>query len=205
VSGQAGARRRTRSVDRRTSLVDAALAAFVAKGVSGASVDDIVAAAGVAKGTFYLYFGSKDEVVSAVAARLMEAVGDAVEAAATARGRSAVERVRALGSAVAQVGQSTHERDLVEFIHRPGNLTVHEQMSERIMTRLAPALAAVIAEGIAEGSFRPQDPGLAATFVLGAFTRIHDKVTTPEQLPAFLAELDTFVLRGLGYDGETAR
>jgi AcrR family transcriptional regulator len=198
---RAGRRRRTRSADRRSALVDAALAAFVARGVSGTSVDDIVATAGVAKGTFYLYFGSKDEAISAVAERMVEAVGDAVEAAAIARGHSAVERVLALGGAMAQVGHASHERDLLAFIHRPENRTVHEQMSDRIMTRLAPTLAAIIGDGIAEGSFRPQDPDLAASFVLGAFSRIHDLVTTPEQLPAALTELNAFVLGGLGHDG----
>ncbi len=198
---RAGGRRRTRSADRRSALIDAALAVFIAKGVSGASVDDVVTTAGVAKGTFYLYFGSKDEVISAVAERMVAAVGDAVEAAAATGQGSAFERVLALGGAMAQVGHTAHERDLLEFIHRPENRTVHEQMSDRIMARLAPTLAGIIGDGVAEGSFRPQDPDLAANFVLGAFSRLHDLVTAPEELPAALAELNAFVLRGLGRNG----
>ena len=45
------------------ALLEAAVAVFSAKGVSAASVDDIVRAAGVAKGTFYLYFATKDDAV----------------------------------------------------------------------------------------------------------------------------------------------
>jgi AcrR family transcriptional regulator len=199
MASRSGSRRRTRSTDRRAELVEAALASFVAKGVTGASVDDIVAAAGVAKGTFYLYFASKDEAVTAVAERMVEAVGDRVEAAAGAPDRSAVERLLALGEAMADVGRPAHERDLLEFIHRPENLTVHEQMSDRIMARLAPTLTTIIGDGVDDGTFCRQDAALAATFVLGVFSRLHDAVRTPEDLPRALAELDAFVLRGLGH------
>ena len=52
------------------------------KGVSATSVDDIVSAAGVAKGTFYLYFATKDDVVNAVASSLVESVAQRIEAIA---------------------------------------------------------------------------------------------------------------------------
>lgn len=42
---------------RRGELLDAALRVFCTSGIAGASVEEITAAAGVAKGTFYLYFG----------------------------------------------------------------------------------------------------------------------------------------------------
>jgi AcrR family transcriptional regulator len=192
-------RRRTRSSDRRADLVEAALTSFVAKGVSGTSVDDIVGAAGVAKGTFYLYFGSKDEVVAAVAERMVERVADVVESTALTPGRSPAERLLALGRAMADVGGAQHERDLVEFIHRPGNLAVHEQMSGRIMTRLTPTLVQVVEDGVADGTFCAQDPELAALFALGAFSRLHDVIREPKDLPRALAQLDAFVLRGLGH------
>jgi AcrR family transcriptional regulator len=42
--------------ERRAQLVHAAREVFGAKGYHDATVDDITRAAGVAKGTFYLYF-----------------------------------------------------------------------------------------------------------------------------------------------------
>ena len=60
-----------RTVDRtarRSQLVAAATEVFGEKGVSGATVADIVRAAGVAQGTFYLHFESKDDVIVAVVA-----------------------------------------------------------------------------------------------------------------------------------------
>jgi AcrR family transcriptional regulator len=47
-------------------LLAAAVAVFARKGYRRASISDIIAAAGVARGTFYLYFKSKDAVFLAI-------------------------------------------------------------------------------------------------------------------------------------------
>jgi len=192
------ARREARGKD----LVDAALAVFSSKGVGATSVDDIVRAAGVAKGTFYLYFSTKDDAVNAVAERMVEGVADRIEALANAPDRSPLERLLAFGAGIREVGGEPHERDLIEVFHRPENRAVHDRMSERAVARLAPATAAIIADGIAQGLFRPQDPGRAAAYVLACFGSLHDVVGDVADVPAATEELNTFVLRGLGYDGQ---
>jgi AcrR family transcriptional regulator len=50
-----------------------------ARGVAATSVDDIVETAGVAKGTCYLYFPTKDDAVTAVAERMVIGVAERVE------------------------------------------------------------------------------------------------------------------------------
>ena len=187
---------------RRQELVDAAVAVFSAKGVSAASVDDIVRAAGVAKGTFYLYFTTKDDAVNAVAAAMVEGVAARVEAAATDPSRSPVERLLAFGAGVREVGDEPYERELVEVFHRPENRLLHDRMGEQALVRLAPVIAAIIADGIEAGQFRPQDPRAAATYVMACFGSLHEVVSDPADVPEAIHELNAFVLRGLGYDGE---
>jgi len=63
-------------------------------------------------------------------------------------------------------------------------------------------LSTIIGHGIAANLFRPQDPRLAAAFVLGTFSSLHHVVTSPHEMPAAIAQLDSFLLRGLGYEGE---
>ena len=70
------------AIDKRTALLDAAEAVLVEQGLVGATVDQITARAGVAKGTFYLYFRSKDEVVGALQERLWDGLVEASVAAA---------------------------------------------------------------------------------------------------------------------------
>lgn len=53
---------------RRRQILDAALLCFREKGFAGASIGDICKLAGMSPGHLYHYFGSKDEIVTAIAA-----------------------------------------------------------------------------------------------------------------------------------------
>jgi AcrR family transcriptional regulator len=200
--GTIAARAAERRESRKGALVDAALDTFMDRGVASSSVDDIVDAAGVAKGTFYLYFRTKDDVVNAVAERHVGGVADIVEAAAATPGLSPVDRLRTLGRSVGQVGNDPHERELIAVFHRPENRAIHDRLTERILDRLLVTVETIVADGIAEGQFAPQDPRLAAGFVLATFASLHDLVGDDADVGRVTSELDAFVLRGLGYDGE---
>jgi AcrR family transcriptional regulator len=186
---------------RRQQLVEAAIAVFSAKGLQATSVDEIVSQAGVAKGTFYLYFATKDDIVTAIAERLVEGVAERIEAAAATPGLSPVQRIAAITDALTEVGAQAFERDVLEIIHRPENRLVHDRMSEHVTTRLAPTVTGIIADGIASGVFAPQDARRAAVFVLGTFGQLHEVVTGPADLAEASAHLHVFVLRGLGHTG----
>ena len=62
--------RLARSV-RREQILDAATQAFCRGGYHGTSVDDVIRAAGIARGTFYLYFESKHDVFAALVDRML--------------------------------------------------------------------------------------------------------------------------------------
>ena len=64
-------RRKLSKVERREQILDAALRAFLHGGYEGTHVSQIVAEAGVARGTFYLYFQSKHEVFAALVERML--------------------------------------------------------------------------------------------------------------------------------------
>jgi AcrR family transcriptional regulator len=197
-----GNARSARRETRRQELVDAAVAVFSAKGVSAASVDDIVRAAGVAKGTFYLYFATKDDAVNAVAASMVEGVADRIGAAASDSTRSPVERLLAFGAGVREVGDEPHERELIEVFHRPENRVLHDRIGELALRRLTPTIAAIIADGIDRGQFRRQDPRRAAAYVMACFGSLHEVVSDPDDVPDAIDELNAFVLRGLGHNGQ---
>src|SRR4029078_5505508 len=63
---------------RRMVLLRAARDVFATKGYHDAKVDDIVAIAKVAKGTFYLYFPVTRSIFSALLARLFQRLGAAI-------------------------------------------------------------------------------------------------------------------------------
>lgn len=179
---------------------------FAVQGVAASSVDDIVRAASVAKGTFYLHFETKDDIVVAVAQQVIEGVSDRIEEFAMDDNRTPVERLVAFGRAVRETSAAErHKRDLIEVFHRPENRAIHDRLAEQLVAQLKPTMTAIVSDGIAQGLFRPQDPTRAATFILACFSIVHDVIAAPADLPAAIDELDAFVLHGLGYDGEPPR
>jgi AcrR family transcriptional regulator len=66
INERAPAGRRAQAQWRRQRLLDAALATFVDKGIDGATVKDITAAAGVTQGLLYHYFDGKDALLLAI-------------------------------------------------------------------------------------------------------------------------------------------
>jgi AcrR family transcriptional regulator len=199
------ARSAERRESRRRALVDAAFAVFMDKGVAATSVDDIVEGAGVAKGTFYLYFTTKDDAVDAVAERVVDGVVQVFETAAATLGLSPVERLLVLGRSVGQVGAEPNERELIDVFHRPENRAIHDRLMERIVDRLIATVELIVSDGIAEGQFAHQNPHLAAGFVLATFTSLHDLVGSEADVERVASELNAFILRGLGYRGDEAR
>jgi AcrR family transcriptional regulator len=66
---------------RRAELMNAAQELFLKLGVGPTTVDQITAAAGVAKGTFYLHFASKEAILTALRVRYVQVLQERLEAA----------------------------------------------------------------------------------------------------------------------------
>ncbi len=101
-------------MDTKTKLVYAALAVFKKKGLEKTKVSDIVKQAGVAQGTFYLYFPSKLAV--------MPALAQCMVAKMEAKLKSTVKPEAPLPDQLAQIVESIFEtvgkyRDVLAFLY----------------------------------------------------------------------------------------
>ena len=76
----------------RQKLLSTALGVFATKGIDAAVIDDFIAAAGVARGTFYNYFKTTTELLDAVTAELSDQVLASVDVHVS-RVESPIERV----------------------------------------------------------------------------------------------------------------
>jgi AcrR family transcriptional regulator len=92
------ARKRTllRPDERRRQLLEAATWVFARKGYRRAAVSDIIGRAGVARGTFYLYFQSKEQVFLAVVDDFHSRIRRGLEAATDAAAFAPAEDPRVL-------------------------------------------------------------------------------------------------------------
>jgi AcrR family transcriptional regulator len=103
---------------RGDDILAAAQNEFLQHGYKRTSIDTLAQAAGVAKGTVYLYFKSKDEVFRAVSQKVIDffllAAKDAAEQEGTAAERLTHVLLAKFGTVHGLAGESAHGRELIE-------------------------------------------------------------------------------------------
>ena len=119
---------------RKDEILDAAQHLFTTKGFQATTVEDVLAAVGIAKGTLYYHFAGK-----------AIAEGDG----------PAVEQFFAVLAATRVDGQ---DAELVGEFHAPGNAEFHLMSIVETVRRLTPILAEIVAEGVEEGAFTTDQP-----------------------------------------------
>ncbi len=73
--------RQLAALETKKRLLEAGKALICRKGLSGTSIEEITEAAGVSKGTFYTYFGRKEDIVFALSQSMFGEILDAAKAA----------------------------------------------------------------------------------------------------------------------------
>lgn len=186
---------------RKAALMDAARELFVEQGTTAVPIDEMVQRAGVAKGTFYLYFKTKEDVVNAIVSDMVEQMMERVRQAASSAEGSAAQRLLAFSESLVEISRQPDALELSEAYHSTENMAVHEQVVRETTEQLLPLLEKIIKDGIESGDFRAEDPRLCAWWVIGGYKAIDAALTAFEDLPHYLNHLNRFILRGLGYGG----
>ena len=164
---QRSLRERLREV-RAELILDVAEEMLAEKGYHDTSMDEIAARAGVAKGTLYQHFPSKEDLVFALFERNLVLFEQAVEQAARAplMARAKLERIL---SYVYQQRRGPHAR-LLQLLYqnmeiRKGLLEKKGQLRDH-MERVAGRMRTILEEGKAEGAF---DPAISTELMLLTF------------------------------------
>jgi AcrR family transcriptional regulator len=167
-------------------LLAAATVVFAAKGYTATRVSDIVREAGVAQGTFYLYFASKQEIfkqlIDACFSGLLAETLDTYSLQAVSRPEEVIAQTRVLWRTV--LHGCRQERALVSLALREASAAGPEFVTrlQANYQRVIDGIAAYIEVGIARGLFRRVDAQLAGWAILGMLERaIHYAVFVNEQ------------------------
>lgn len=183
---------------RRAEVAGAAARVFSERGVAGTAVSDIVKAAGIAQGTFYLYFDSKDDVLLAVAEQFVAEVGTALASAISGAEVAAPQRLRSLVAALSNLAADPANSSLAELLHRRENQALHDRLTEPLAQRLHVLVADIVAQGVAEGSMAVADANAAAWFVLGGLQSVERADTPMAEMPEALEQALSLAYRALG-------
>lgn len=157
---------------KRERILDAAIKVFAAEGFYNAKVSQIAQAAGVADGTIYLYFKSKDDLLIQLFEDRMELVNANLRAALTSQ-QSAAERLKSVVRLHLQLVESN--RDMAEVISvelRQSSKFIREYANPKFAEFLR-TIAGAVVEGQRAGELRADiDPYIFARSLFGALDEI---------------------------------
>jgi AcrR family transcriptional regulator len=181
---------------RRQELMDAAQRLFLEQGIAATSIDEIVAAAEVAKGTFYLHFESKERLLFALQERWIARICRSLEDALAKRQPEDWEgRLRAwIAAGVHGYLDEVEVHDLVFHDFRP---------DDRCAISTNPALGPLtdlLAQGARAGAWSVDDPRLTAVMLFNAMHGAADEVLASGSKidrKALIRALETFFLRAV--------
>ncbi len=151
------ATRQRRKEARPQELLDAALALFVEKGFAATRSEEVARAAGVSKGTLYLYYPSKEELFKAVVRQKLSSVIAAGEEMALAHeGHTAELLVQLMLTWSQRLGETpaagVHKVMLAEVRNFP---ELAQFYTDEVIVPADRLFSTVVQRGIDRGEFRP--------------------------------------------------
>lgn len=174
--------------ERKNEILQIATKLFREKGFEQTVVGDIVKAAGIAQGTFYLYYRSKVDIFIAVLESINEMVIEKLIEVQQRSNLNAVEKLNLITNL--EFALNREQDDLYMQLHLEENEGIHHKYIVNRINRLKPIYYAVILQGISEGVFDIQYPKEAAEYMLVATKFMFD----PAVFSANKEELQTKIM-----------
>ncbi|HOU89670.1 MAG TPA: TetR/AcrR family transcriptional regulator [Polyangiaceae bacterium] len=205
VGSPGGARDRagtaTNRLERRQHILAAARDVFARRGYHDATIDDIVAEAGVARGTFYLYFADKRAVFSDLVDRFSARISVAIQRIdPDDRTRTVAEQTRANIRAI--LGVCLAERALAKILlaDAVGSDAGFERRLNTFFDEAIQLLSESLRDGQALGIVRDGEPRVLSYLTIGALKELLLQAVTlglaEESADALAAQVFAFLAEG---------
>ena len=160
-----------KAADRKSEIVKAARHLFQTKEYDKATMQDVMNSLGIAKGTIYHYFKSKDELFEAVIEDIVDMnIAQMQTLLKDAKG-NALKKIQLL---IETGNMAASNSAILDHLHRRGNDAMHIRLLAETLVKQAPLYAKLIQEGCDEGLFQTDTPLECAEFILSAVQFLTD-------------------------------
>lgn len=165
--------------DRKNEILDAAGELFAKKGFDGTSTNDILETVGIARGTLYHHFKSKEDILDAIIDRYISEI--LVRLKETANDKSIPVTERLIGSIMALKIRDKNSEGIKNEIHKPQNALMSQKVQKVIINEVVPIFAHIAEDGVKEGIFSTPFPYEAIEMLLVYANIIFDDEMAEEE------------------------
>lgn len=154
--------------ERRQEILAAAQALYGRQGYEQTSVQNIIDEIGIAKGTFYHYFDSKEALLVALIADVFDDVVADMERLLADEGLNAVQKFNRVfsGGVEIKMGYRPALEPLLGMYLADDGAMMREKLLQETVRRIGPLLAEIVRQGVDEGLFTARYPETCAAIVL---------------------------------------
>ena len=146
---------------------------FSKNGYGKTTVSEIIDKVNIAKGTFYYYFQSKEEVLDCIVDKHVKSLIKKANEVKANDNLSLIEKI--VGIIQSQKLESMEERKILEEIYRPENALMHQKIRNKLIETLSPILAEIVIEGNEKGIFKAEYPLEYMAILLSATMILTDR------------------------------
>lgn len=150
--------------ERKEEILDVAEKLFATKGFDHTSTNDILEGVGIARGTLYYHFCSKEEILDGVIERLTKRL--IAEAALIIRDHSLSFLERLTKAVMSLNVDSQLGLEVLEQVHRPQNALMHQKMQKMLLAGIDPLLTELVEEGNSQGICHTKHPNDAVEMTM---------------------------------------
>ena len=166
--------------ERRTEILTSAQGLFFSKGYEATSVQEIIDAVGIAKGTFYHYFDSKVDLLDALVESLTEQRLQLAQAILDEPGLTAAQKLQRIFSEI-DVWKTANRKFFLEMLHSwysDENIIVRFKLTLRARQTMRGVLVQIIRQGVAEGIFETPYPEGISDVILGTLQNTSEELAS---------------------------
>ncbi|MDF2613943.1 MAG: TetR family transcriptional regulator [Clostridia bacterium] len=148
--------------EKEQKLLDTAFNLFISKGINETTIQDIVDEAGVAKGTFYLYFKDRFEIVEAIISiKTVKLFNDAINASRKMNYTNFIEQFLFIIDYI--INELTKNQQLLKFIYKNLSAGINsnyfkEDLKEELKGNVSKAIFEMFMKRASEDGLRLQNP-----------------------------------------------
>lgn len=160
--------------ERRSEIVAAACKLFLSQGYDSTTMQDVMRHLGIAKGTIYHYFASKEELLEAVIDSLVVAEMTRLQDVLENTNGTALDRLEKLIMSGSNHDVDYGHQDLLDHLHQAFNTSMHIRLLAKVVTNQAPLYAKLFRMGCEETVFKTDHPLECAEFLLSGVQFLTD-------------------------------
>ncbi|WP_286079005.1 TetR/AcrR family transcriptional regulator [Faecalibaculum rodentium] len=149
---------------RRSEILDAAEKLFGTKGYDATSTGDILRELGIARGTLYYHFKSKEDILDAMIDRLTQALAARAAGVLDRKDIPVLQRLTLMMQSLQVNNALGHE--IMSQVHKPQNALMHQKMQERLLTAIVPLVTLLLQEAQEQGLCQTRYPEEVAEMTL---------------------------------------